>query len=205
MGILDTIKGLFGGGTQPQPASGKPAPAPTAAAPRAALKIDRVLVGESLVGDGNEVAHIDLLIGPRGSAAEKAFANCLSNNKDGFTSLLAVVAPNLLCKPNAVMFNKVTIKGAKQAVQMFGPAQRAVAMAVADSVADGTIPMDQADDLFICVGVFIHWDAADDNKIQDYNYKATKEAIARAVRGEPTAAQVTAKRGSADHPFQAHR
>jgi len=168
-------------------------------------KINGVCVGESLVGDGNEVAHIDLLIGPRGSAVESAFCNALTNNKDGFTSLLAVVAPNLLCKPATILFNKVTIKGAKQAVQMFGPAQRAVAMAVADSVAEGVIPQDQADNLFICVGVFIHWEANDDKKIQDFNYRATKEAIARAVRGEPTAAEVTAKRGSANHPFQAHK
>ncbi len=166
--------------------------------------IDRVLVGESLVGDGNEVAHIDLIIGPRGSAAEAAFCNTLCNNKDGFTSLLAVVAPNLLAKPNTVMFNKVTIKGAKQAVQMFGPAQRAVAMAVADCVEDGTIPAAEADDLFICVGVFIHWLAADDAKIQDYNYAATKEALKRAVAREPKAAEVVAKKGAAGHPFAAH-
>ena len=88
--------------------------------------IDRVLVGEALVGDGNEVSHIDLIMGPRGSAAETAACNALTNNKDGFTSLLAVVSPNLACKPTTVMFNKVTIKGATQAVQMFGPAQRAV-------------------------------------------------------------------------------
>ena len=113
-------------------------------------KINQLCVGESLVGDGNEVAHIDLIMGPRGSAAETAFANCLTNNKDGFTSLLAVVAPNLLCKPATVMFNKVTIKGAKQAVQMFGPAQHAVAKAVADSVAEGVIPQDEADNIFIC-------------------------------------------------------
>ena len=168
-------------------------------------KINRVCVGESLVGEGNEVAHIDLLIGPRGSAVETAFCNALTNNKDGFTSLLAVVAPNLITKPNTVMFNKVTIKGAKQAVQMFGPAQRAVAMAVADSVAEGVIPMAEADDLFLCVGVFIHWQAADDKKIQDYNYKATKEAIARAVNGDPKAKDVVAKKGTVDHPFQAHK
>ncbi len=166
-------------------------------------KIDRVLVGESLVGDGNEVAHIDLLVGPRGSAVESAFCNALTNNKDGFTSLLAVVAPNLLAKPNTVMFNKVTIKGAKQAVQMFGPAQRAVAMAVADSVEDGTIPAAEADDVFICVGVFIHWMAEDDKKIQDYNYRATREALQRAVAGQPRAAEVVAKKGGAAHPFQA--
>ena len=111
--------------------------------------INKVMVGESLVGEGNEVAHIDLIIGPRGSAAESAFCNSLTNNKDGFTTLLAVVAPNLPCKPNTVMFNNVTIKGAKQAVQMFGPAQTAVARAVADSVEKGFIPQAEADDLFI--------------------------------------------------------
>src|SRR5438270_2742219 len=144
-------------------------------------KITKMCVGESLVGDGNEVAHIDLIIGPRGSPAETAFATALTNNKDGFTALLAVVAPNLMAKPNTVMFNKVTIKGAKQAVQMFGPAQYGVAKAVADSVKDGTIPVEEADDLFICVGVFIHWQASDDRKIQQFNYEATKLSIQRAV------------------------
>jgi len=169
----------------------------------AMAKVTGLCVGESLVGDGNEVAHIDLIVGPRGSAAEAAFANCLTNNKDGFTSLLAVVAPNLLCKPATVMFNKVTIKGAKQAVQMFGPAQHAVAKAIADSVAEGIIPANEADNLFVCVGVFIHWDAADDKKIQEYNYRATKEALARAVAGEPSAAEVVAKRDQVKHPFAA--
>jgi 5,6,7,8-tetrahydromethanopterin hydro-lyase len=165
--------------------------------------INGLCVGESLVGDGNEVAHIDLIMGPRGSAAETAFANALTNNKDGFTSLLAVIGPNLLCKPATILFNKVTIKGAKQAVQMFGPAQHAVAKAVADSVAEGVIPQSEADNIFICVGVFIHWEANDDKKIQDFNYRATKEAIARAVKGEPSAAEVVAKRNEVKHPFAA--
>src|SRR5690349_18080619 len=166
-------------------------------------KISGVCVGESLVGEGNEVAHVDLLLGPRGSAVETAYCIGLTNNKDGFTTLLALVAPNLMCKPATVLFNKVTIKGAKQAVQMFGPAQHAVAKAVADSVAEGVIPQDEADNLFICVGVFIHWEAADDKKIQDFNYRATKEAIARAVNGEPKAAEVVAKRNQVKHPFAA--
>ncbi|MGJ4859431.1 formaldehyde-activating enzyme [Labrys sp. La1] len=166
-------------------------------------KINKVLIGESLVGDGNEVAHIDLIMGPRGSAAETAFCNALTNNKDGFTSLLAVIAPNLQCKPNTLLFNKVTIKGAKQAVQMFGPAQHAVARAVQDSVADGTIPADEADDIFISVGVFIHWLADDDAKIQKYNYEATKQAIERAVTDWPSAAEATSKREEVKHPFAA--
>lgn len=167
-------------------------------------KIDRVLVGEALVGDGNEVAHIDLLMGPRGSAAETAFCNALTNNKDGFTALLAVIGPNLACKPSTVMFNKVTIKGAKQAVQMFGPAQRGVAMAVADSLAAGIIPQDEADNIFVSVGVFIHWQAENDAKIQDYNYEATKLAIKRAVAGEPKVQEVIANKDKVAHPYAAH-
>src|SRR5215212_11385564 len=132
-------------------------------------------LGESLVGDGNEIAHIDLIIGSKTGPAGVAFCNALTNNKDGFTTLLAVVSPNLPCKPDTLMFNKVTIKGATQAVQMFGPAQAAVARAVVDSVTAGVIPQDKANDLVVMVGVFIHWEAKDDQKIFDFNYRATKE------------------------------
>jgi 5,6,7,8-tetrahydromethanopterin hydro-lyase len=168
-------------------------------------KINRVLVGEALVGEGNEIAHIDLLMGPRGSAAETAFCNTLTNNKDGFTSLLAVVTPNLVCKPATVMFNKVTIKNATQAVQMFGPAQRAVAMAVADCVEDGTLPKAEAEDVFILVGVFIHWEAKDNEKIQRFNYEATKLAIKRAVAGEPKVDEVLKRKNAEGHPFAAYK
>ncbi|HBL48614.1 MAG TPA: formaldehyde-activating enzyme, partial [Planctomycetaceae bacterium] len=102
-----------------------------------------------------------------------------------------------------VMVTKVTIKGAKQAVQMFGPAQYAVAKAVADSVEAGVIPKDQCEDLVIVCGVFIHWEADDDKKIFDYNYEATKEAIARAMKNEPSVDEMIAKKSEATHPFYA--
>ena len=165
-------------------------------------KITGVCVGESLVGDGNEVAHIDLLLGPRGSAVETAFCNALTNNKDGFTTLLAVVTPNLLCKPATILYNKVTIKDARQAVQMFGPAQAAVAQAVADSVADGVIPRDKCEDYVITCGVFIHWQAEDNQKIYQYNYNATKQAIVNAMEGKPSADEMVARKDEANHPFK---
>lgn len=158
-------------------------------------------VGESLVGEGNEVAHIDLLIGDKSGPVGVAFANALANQSSGHSNLLAVLTPNLAVKPATVMITKVTIKGAKQAVQMFGPAQYAVAKAVADSVAEGVIPKDQTEKLCIVCGVFIHWEAKDDKKIYEYNYKATKESIARALKGEPKADEVTAKKDTAKHPF----
>jgi 5,6,7,8-tetrahydromethanopterin hydro-lyase len=162
-----------------------------------------LLVGESLVGEGNEVAHVDLLIGPKSGPVGEAFANSLVNQKEGHTNLLAVVAPNLPCKPDTIISNKVTIKGEKQAVQMFGPAQAAVSRAVVDAVREGAIAEGDVDDLCIIVGVFIHWDATDDKRIFDYNYAATKEALARAVANEPSASTVLDSSEAARHPFAA--
>ena len=158
-------------------------------------------VGESLVGDGNEVAHIDLLIGSKDGPVGEAFAGALLNQKEGHTNLLAVVAPNLPCKPDTIMSNKVTLKGEKQVGQIFGPAQAAVSRAVVDSVRDGVIPEGEVDDLCIIVGVFIHWEAKDDNKIYSFNHQAVKESIKRAVAGEPKARDVLTRRETEKHPF----
>src|SRR3954462_8286576 len=157
--------------------------------------------GESLVGDGNEVAHIDLLIGSKDGPVGVAFASALLTGKEGPPNPRAVVAPNLPAKPDTLMANKVTLKGEKQVGQMFGPAQAAVARAVVDSVREGVISEAQVDELCVIVGVFIHWEAADDKKIFDWNYQATKESIARALNGEPTAQTVVESAAAARPPF----
>ena len=158
-------------------------------------------IGEALVGDGNEVAHIDLLIGDKAGPVGVAFANALANQSRGHSNLLAVLTPNLIAKPATVMITKVTIQGATQAVQMFGPAQAAVAKAVTDCVAEGIIPKGEADNLVIVCGVFIHWLAKDDNKIYQYNYEATKLSIQRAMKNEPSVEEITSKKDSVKHPF----
>lgn len=158
-------------------------------------------VGEALVGEGNEIAHIDLLIGSKTGPVGVAFANALANQSRGHSNLLAVLTPNLLCKPATVMITKFTMENLRQAVQMFGPAQYAVAKAVADSVAEGVIPAADAEDLVIVCGVFIHKAAEDNAKILKFNYEATKLAIASAMKGLPTVADVTSKKDTVEHPF----
>ena len=158
-------------------------------------------IGEALVGEGNEIAHIALLIGSKDGPVGSAFANALARQSKGHSNLLAVLAPNLLVKPATVLITKVSIQGAKQAVQMFGPAQAAVAKAVADQVEAGIIPKNKAEDLVIVCGVFIHPQAKDDAKIYQFNYEATKLAIQRAMRGEPKIEEVLAKKDTAKHPF----
>jgi 5,6,7,8-tetrahydromethanopterin hydro-lyase len=160
-----------------------------------------MMIGEALVGEGNEIAHIDLIIGSKDGPAGIAFANALARQSEGHSNLLAVITPNLAVKPSTVMVTKVTIKGAKQAVQMFGPAQAAVARAVADSVADGMIPKNQCEDLVILCGVFIHWQAENSDKIYQFNYEATKLAIKNAMTGKPTVEEMLAGKNQ-EHPFR---
>ena len=159
-------------------------------------------IGEALTGEGNEIAHIDLLIGAKDGPVGVAFANALARQSEGHSKLLAVLTPNLAVKPATVLITKVTIKGMRQAVQMFGPAQAAVAKAVADSVAEGIIPKNQAESLVIVCGVFIHPEAADDKKIYEFNHAATKQAIINAMQGKPTADEMLAGKDKAVHPFR---
>ena len=162
---------------------------------------EHALIGEALIGEGPEVAHVDLVIGKKGSSVEQAFVTALASPARGHTPLLAVLTPNIPAKPPTLMVNKVTIKNAGQALLIFGPAQAAVAKAVVDSVAEGIIPKTEVDNLLIIASVFIEWDAADKKKIYDWNYEATKVAIRRAITGEPGMDEVLAQKDTAKHPF----
>jgi 5,6,7,8-tetrahydromethanopterin hydro-lyase len=161
-------------------------------------------VGEGLVIEGSDldnVAHIDLLIGPKDGPVGVAFANALANQSAGHTNLLAVVSPNIVCKPATVMITKVTLKGGKQVMQMFGPAQAAVARAVVDSVVEGTLPKGKAEDWVIVCGVFIAPTANDNKKIYKNNYEATKLAIKHAMTATPSIDDIIAKKET-KHPFE---
>lgn len=158
-------------------------------------------IGEALVGVGNEVAHIDLMIGTKDSPVAQAFANALSQLSAGHTPLLAVIRPNLITKPPAVIIPKVTIKDMKQAELIFGPAQMAVAKAIADAVEEGIIPKEKAEDYLVVVSVFIHPKAENKHKIFYYNYSATKLALKRAMQNFPDVDTVLYEKDRSSHPL----
>ena len=143
------------------------------------------LVGEALVGDGAELAHIDLLMGEKEGPIGSAFANAISQLSVGHTPLLAVVRPNLLTKPVTLVIPKVTLKDMHQVNEMFGPVQAAVAKAVADSLEEGAFGSADTEDLVILCSAFVHPEAKDYNKLYRFNYGATKLAITRAMEKFP--------------------
>jgi len=159
------------------------------------------LNGEALVGEGNEVAHIDLLIGEKEGPIGQSFSNSIAIQMEKHTPLFAIIAPNLVAKPITLIVPKVSITCLNDATKIYGPAQRAVAMAVVDSVYNETIPEKKAEELCIICGVFIHPDAKDNNKIYEYNYEATKLAIKRAFTEEPSMDEIISEKDSVSHPF----
>ncbi len=159
------------------------------------------LNGEARVGEGNEVAHIDLLIGDKEGYVGQAFANALANQVEKHTSLFALIAPNLMAKPLTLMVPKFSISGMVEVVKIYGPAERAIAMAVVDSVYNEIIPEEEAEDICIICGVLIQPDAEDNDKIYKNNYEAMKLAIRRAFTNEPSVDEIISEKDSVEHPF----
>jgi len=157
-------------------------------------------VGEALVGEGSEVAHIDLMIGDKYGPVGAAFTNAICQLSVGHTPIFAVLRPNLPVKPSTLIVPKVTVQNMKDAEKIFGPAQSAIAKAVADSVEEGVLEADKAEELMIIVSVFLHPHAKDYNKIYRFNYGAAKLAIKRAMDGFPDITKVLYEKDRSRHP-----
>jgi bifunctional enzyme Fae/Hps len=167
--------------------------------------ISLFFIGEALVGEGNEVAHIDLMIGDKEGPVGQAFANGFTQLSTGHTPLLAVIRPNLPSKPFTLITPKVTVQDMAQASKIFGPAQAAVAKSIADAVEEGVVPPDQIENLVIVISVFIHPDASDYRKIYHYNYGATKLALKRALQNYPSLEKIMYDKDRAKHPIMGFR
>ncbi len=163
------------------------------------------LVGEALVGKAPELAHIDLIVGDKDGPVGQAFAVGLSSVSAGHTPLLAVIRPNLPPKPSTLIVPKVTVKDMDQASKIFGPAQAAVAKAIADAADEGIIPREKVDDLVIVCSVFVHPEAKDYRKIYQYNYGATRLALTRAFQRYPSLEKLMYDKDRATHPVMGFR
>jgi len=166
------------------------------------IKDFKLRVGEALAGGGAEVAHIDLIIGKSDGPIGEAFAKAKAAPTPGHEPLLAILEPNLSVKPVTLIVPTVTITSMRQASMVYGPAQTAVAKAVVDSVADGTIPKEAVEDLIIIANVFVHPTAIDRQRVYINNYKAMRHAIRKAIEGRPNIDELIENKDRSKHPFK---
>jgi 5,6,7,8-tetrahydromethanopterin hydro-lyase len=145
----------------------------------------------------------EILIGRTDGPVGQAFANMMAQSK-GHTAMFAIRACNQLVRPATITVPKVTLKNMANIDLFGGVVQSATADAVIDSVIDGTIPKDIANELCIISLVWIDPRCATDPNLDKRdmyrtNYEATKLAIKRALNDEPSIDELIANRHKIKH------
>jgi len=162
----------------------------------------KLKVGESLVGDRPELAHIDLLIGKKDGPVGNAYAQALTNLEEGREGLQVILEPNMQVKPPTIMIPTVKPISLRHASLTYGPAQAGIAKAVMQCIEDGILPKELTDDIVLIVNVFVHPSASARKRIFINNYKATRNAIRKAMEGLPTVDDGIENAENARHPFR---
>lgn len=155
-----------------------------------------LLHGESLCGGGQEVAHVDLVMGIRDGPIEIAMKNA-GKMREGYHS--AEIIKDL--EPVTVFAPTVTITQEHHKKMVYDTAKKAVADAITRSVTDGVIPEELVSDIAITANVFVHPDAVNKRRVYINNFRAVRHAIRRAIEGRQTSEEIQARKDSARHPF----
>lgn len=166
------------------------------------IKDFKIKFGEAFVGQGVEIAHIDLMLGRKDGPVGEAFTKAKTKPTSGHEPLIAILEPNLAVKPLTLIVPTVTIRSMRQASMVYGPAQTAVAKGVMDSVGDGMLPEKIADEIIIIANVFVHPAAVDRKRIYINNHKATRHAIRKAIENRPTVDELLENKERSKHPFK---
>jgi 5,6,7,8-tetrahydromethanopterin hydro-lyase len=159
------------------------------------------IIGEAFVGEGPEAAHLNVVLGRRGSAVESAWVGSLAAPRGGHVPFVTVLQPGLPVKPLTLFVNKAAIDGDRHGMLTWGAAQAGVAAGVAGAVAVGLIPASEVDDLLCIAAVWVAPGATDEEAVYDNNRAATLGAIAAAVSGEPRIETVLAAAHAPANPF----
>lgn len=145
----------------------------------------------------------EILIGAVNGPVGQAFANMMGQTA-GHTRMFAIRACNQMVRPATMMVPKVTMKKMAYVDLFGGVVQSATADAVLDCVIEGILPKDQVNDLCIVSLVWIDPRCADDPNLDRKdlyrtNYEATRLAISRAMKNEPTLDELIANRNKIKH------
>jgi len=167
----------------------------------AARFADPTIFGESFVGAGPDAAHLNIVIGRRGSAVEQAWVGALAAPRAGHVPFVTVLRPSLPVKPLTLFVNKASIEGEAHGTLTWGAAQAGVAAGVATAVREGAIPHQDVDDLLIVAAVWVNPAADDEELVFANNRESTIGAIRNAVAAEPGVDAVIAAADEPANPY----
>jgi 5,6,7,8-tetrahydromethanopterin hydro-lyase len=160
-----------------------------------------MFIGESLVGERPNGAHINLYIGPRTGPVGTALASAAAAPRLGYIPFMAILKPNVPVKPITLFCGKADLRGELHETLNWGPAQIGVSEGVAKALLDGIFPPEAADEWCIIAAVWVAWGADDPDAIYRNNRQATYEAAGRAMRKSPSTADIRAALATSGNSF----
>ncbi len=154
-------------------------------------------VGEGFAGPPfHEIAHVDLLIGRRDGPVGRAIARALEGWGDERGLKVISERPLILLVPT------VTLRTARQRQLFYDFAAEGILMAIRQNIENGFLPEAALDDLALIVNAFVHPAASIGRRVMLNNYKATVQALRKAIEGRPTLEQLFEEKAAARHPFR---
>ena len=145
----------------------------------------------------------EVLIGSVKGPVGQAFASMMGQ-VEGHTRMFVVRDINQMVRPATMMTTKATIHTLAYVELLGGVVQAATGDAIVDCLIDGTLPKDQADDLCMIIMIWLdprcaEHEELDQKDLYRTNYEATKLAISRAMKGEPSVETLIANRKTVKH------
>ena len=149
-------------------------------------------IGEALVAGGpaGTAAEPEVVIGELDGPFGTAFANLIGDQSKGHSKVLAIMNTDIMVKPATLMVSKVTVKENRYTNILMGTVQAAIANGVLDSVRNGDITKERANDLGVIVSVWLNPSVSNDDNLDhkilfDIHRKATSQAIHKAMTNKP--------------------
>lgn len=158
-------------------------------------------IGEGFEGPGVNLAHINVLVGPRNGPAGQAFATALATPSAGHAPFVVIAQPGVPAKPLTLYVNKAPIASDFHGNATWGASQAGIARAVAESLEDGTLPAEADNEWVIVTANWVNPAADDLDAVFKNNYRATRNAIKAALLGLPAKAEVFAAARHVSNPF----
>jgi formaldehyde-activating enzyme len=157
-----------------------------------------------LAADGQYTdAMPEVMIGHVKGPVGHAFAS-MAGQAAGHPRMFVIRDLNQMVRPATMMTTKMTVRSNDYVELLGGVVQAATGDAIVDAVSEGILPKDQVDELCMIIMVWLDPRCAtnpnlDRRDLYRTNYEATKLAISRALKGEPTIDELIANRKTISH------
>jgi 5,6,7,8-tetrahydromethanopterin hydro-lyase len=159
-------------------------------------------IGEGFAGYGANVAHINVMLGPKDGPVGHAWATALATPRAGHTPFVVVLKPNVPVKPMTLFVNKATVDpdDEQHARLTWGAAQAGVAAAVVRALRENVIDETHVNTHVVVAAVWVSPAATDDKAVFTNNDQAMFDALL-AARNDLPNMQTVLDAGEPENPY----